>query len=557
MKNQLFKRTVSIALALSIAVSVASCSAKPQSTPASGAGTSTPTTATNFNPTGLPIVNEPVEFTIFYAPSSGLPSRAMQDKEFMKKAEKETNVKINWIEVPNSAAAEKISITMNSGSLPDAVLGTAIKGLLADSIAAEQVIAVDDLLQYTPNTQKLIDAYPEVKNAMTYTGDGKMYFLPGASQENFSRVGNPMFINKKWLDALNLEMPKTIDDLAKVFEAFKTKDPNGNNIADEVPMGMCKAWFGLEIYRMYPLWEMQPPIMSPIDASIRDGKLEYNPVTDNFKDFLKFMSDCYAKGYMESESLTQDNNTLKAKASEAPGKYGFFFAWSPDMVVGQELMNDYELLLPVQSPYGRTMFNTTKDTKPVQVSNGLTILSSCEQPEVLARWYDYFMEGTNSIELYAGEEGTGWVKDDSTKTWRVNDEKLKELGVNFDEYRADYAIQTTLGCVIPSVVGYERTNPEGSLAMNKESWSKAYDPFAMSLDEMWPYTTPIDLASEKAQDIALLHTDLKNYIDTFSADIIIKGYTDAKWDEHIKTLDKYKYKEVLAFYQEMYEKYKY
>lgn len=557
MKKQLIKRTLCAALALAMAASVASCGEKPGSALPSGGSTSSPATASNFNATGLPIVNEPVEFTIFYAPSSGLPSRAMQDKEFMKKAEKETNVKINWIEVPNSAAAEKISITMNSGSLPDAILGTAIKSILADSIAAEQVVAIDDLLQYTPNTKKLIETYPEVKNAMTYTGDGKMYFFPGASQENFSRVGNPMFINKKWLDALNLEMPKTIDDLAKVFDAFKTKDPNGNGIADEIPMGMCKAWFGLEIYRMYPLWEMQPPIMSPIDASIRGGKLEYNPVTENFKDFLKFMSECYAKGYMESESLTQDNNTLKAKASEAPGKYGFFFAWSPDMVVGQELMKDYELLLPVTSPYGRTMFNCTKDTKPVQVQHGLTILSSCEQPEVLARWYDYFMNGTNSIELYAGEENVGWVKDDAAKTWRVNDEKLKELGVNFDEYRADYAIQTTIGCVIPSIVGYERTNPEGSLAMNKESWSKAYDPFAMSLDEMWPYTTPIDLASEKAQDIALLHTDLKNYIDTFSADIIIKGYTDAKWDEHIKNLDKYKYKEVLEFYQEMYDKYKY
>ncbi len=555
MKNALLKRGMSIVLVAALALSVAACGDTKQ-TPASTSSTSE--VKSNFNTTGLPIVNEPVEFTIFYAPSSGLPSRAMQDKEFFKKAEKETNVKINWIEVPNSAAAEKISIIMNSGDLPDAVMGAAaIKGVLADSIQAGQVLPIDDLLQYAPNTKKIMDTYPEVKNACTYAGDNKLYFFPGASQENFSRVGNPMFINQEWLDKLGLKAPTTTEELLAVFDAFKNKDPNGNGKADEVPMGMCKAWFGLEVYRMYPLWEMQPPIMSPIDASIRNGKLEYNPVSENFKDFLKFMNTCYKNGYMESESLTQDNNTLKAKASANPGSYGFFFSWSPDMVVGTELQNQYELLLPLKSPYGRQLFNCTKDTKPVIVQQGLTILNSCKNPEILARWYDYFMEEMNSIELYAGEKDVAWVVDEATKTWRVNDEKLTELGVNFDEYRADYAVQTTLGTVIPDILGYTRTNPAGSLAERKEAWSKAYDPYAMPLNEMWPYTTPIDSSSEKAQDVALLHTELKNYVDTFVADIIIKGYTDAKWEEHLKTCEKYKYKEVIEIYQEQYDRYKY
>lgn len=556
MKSVCFKRYISLVLTLALALSFSACGNNAKSQTSASANSEE--TSSNFNATGLPIVNEPVEFTIFYAPTSGLPSRAMQDKDFFKKAEKETNVKINWIEVPNSAAAEKMSIIMNSGDLPDAVLGgAAIKGVLADSIQAGQVMPIDDLLQYAPNTKKLLDSYPEVKNGCTYAGDGKLYFFPGASQENFSRVGNPMFINQKWLETLDLQAPTNTEELLAVFDAFKNKDPNGNGLADEVPMGMCKAWFGLEVYRMYPLWEMQPPIMSPIDASIRNGKLEYNPVSENFKEFLQFMSICYEKGYMESESLTQDNNTLKAKASANPASYGFFFSWSPDMVVGTELQEQYELLLPLKSPFGRQVFNCTAETKPVQLMQGLTILNSCKNPEILARWYDYFMEEMNSLELYAGEKDVAWEVDEVAKTWRVKDEKLAEMGVNFDEYRADYAVQSTLGTVIPGILGYERVNPKGSLAERKEAWSKAYDPYAMSLDEMWPYTTPINSSSEKAQDIALLHTELKNYVDTFVADVIIKGYTDAKWEEHLKTCEKYKYREVIEYYQELYDAYKY
>lgn len=36
-------------------------------------------------------------------------------------------------------------------------------------------------------------------------------------------------------------MPQTTDDLIKVLEAFKTKDPNGNGKADEIPMSLVNG----------------------------------------------------------------------------------------------------------------------------------------------------------------------------------------------------------------------------------------------------------------------------------------------------------------------------
>lgn len=35
-------------------------------------------------------------------------------------------------------------------------------------------------------------------------------------------------INVEWLEALNLEMPKTPDEFVNVLKEFVTKDPNGN-----------------------------------------------------------------------------------------------------------------------------------------------------------------------------------------------------------------------------------------------------------------------------------------------------------------------------------------
>ena len=54
-------------------------------------------------------------------------------------------------------------------------------------------------------------------------------------------------INKTWLDKLGLEVTETLDDFYDVCMAFKTQDPNGNGIADEIPFNFANLddsrWF--------------------------------------------------------------------------------------------------------------------------------------------------------------------------------------------------------------------------------------------------------------------------------------------------------------------------
>ena len=61
----------------------------------------------------------------------------------------------------------------------------------------------------------------------TYDGDGKEYQIGAIPQ--FSAI------NTKWLEAVGMEMPTTVDELHDVLVAFKDKDPNGNGQADEIP----------------------------------------------------------------------------------------------------------------------------------------------------------------------------------------------------------------------------------------------------------------------------------------------------------------------------------
>ena len=73
------------------------------------------------NAEGLPIVNEPVTFTIAVPQTSEL--KAAAERECVKRTEEETGIHIEWVEIPKSGWSEKINILFSTDSLPDAICG--------------------------------------------------------------------------------------------------------------------------------------------------------------------------------------------------------------------------------------------------------------------------------------------------------------------------------------------------------------------------------------------------------------------------------------------------
>ena len=67
------------------------------------------------------------------------------------------------------------------------------------------------------------------------TADGHIYTVPKYNETLTSPCYSRMWVYKPWLDALNLEEPKTTEEFYNMLYAFKTQDPNGNGKADEIP----------------------------------------------------------------------------------------------------------------------------------------------------------------------------------------------------------------------------------------------------------------------------------------------------------------------------------
>lgn len=127
-----------------------------------------------------------------------------KDSKVMNALEKMTDTKldINW--VASSSYADKESVLMASGDLPDIMVFLTKDNTYIKSVKAGAFWNLTKYIKDYPNLQKYIS-----KQAFQNVSlNGQIYGIPRA--RDLSRTG--FAFRKDWLQKLGLEVPKTIDD---------------------------------------------------------------------------------------------------------------------------------------------------------------------------------------------------------------------------------------------------------------------------------------------------------------------------------------------------------
>ena len=70
------------------------------------------------------------------------------------------------------------------------------------------------------------------------TVDGKLYGLPLTN--DVGDGASLIFVRKDWMDRLNLEEPKTLDDLIAMAQAFVDNDMSGSG--NTIGLGLLPTW---------------------------------------------------------------------------------------------------------------------------------------------------------------------------------------------------------------------------------------------------------------------------------------------------------------------------
>lgn len=152
------------------------------------------------------------------------------------------------------------------------------------------------------------------------TPEGNMYAWPALSTGGEFDPQAQMYINKVWLDKLGLEMPRDWDSLFEVLRAFRDKDPNGNGIADEIPM----LGFATHIYGNIPMWTVnslgevywnENGFFSVTD----EGEVYLPYVQDGYREGIRICNQLIEEGLMAPLSYTITKDEIKSVLTPASG----------------------------------------------------------------------------------------------------------------------------------------------------------------------------------------------------------------------------------------------
>lgn len=219
----------------------------------------------------------------------------------------------DWLGDPNGDT-NKLDISIASNQIPDVFAATAKQmNQLVDGGQIQDLTEVWNKYA-SPALKELAnqDGGLALKSA---TFDGKLMAIPKFGGNITS--ADILWLRTDWLDKLNLQPPKTMDDLLKIAEAFVTQDPDGNKKNDTFGLAVSKELNGLagffNGFHAYPgIWIK--------DAS---GKLTNGIVAPEMKTALSKMQELYKKGFIDREFAVKDGGKVVESISQ--NKVGIYY----------------------------------------------------------------------------------------------------------------------------------------------------------------------------------------------------------------------------------------
>ena len=384
----------------------------------------------------LPLAKYPETVTVHMGgkmnPNAKIPEgMSFDDNSYTRLLKEDLNIEIvyDWV-ASMSDFDEKTSLCIGSNTVPEIMNVTA---------AQYRALLKYDMIQ--PLDQYFDDyASDALKSYVDSGGDELMDCITNENGEimaipapNLTAGGiNEMWIRQDWLDKLDLEAPRTWDELAEVAEAFVNQDPDGNGEDDTIGiLGPGNAdhmnavggnQFGLDplfsCYQSYPQYWLEG----------EDGKVEYGSVRPETKSALENISKLYTDGLIDPEMLVRSDS----KEPLLAGKVGIFFGpwWCAYTFADTTLSGaaDWRAYFTPLSEDGKYYTHMAEPTTQYVVAS-----KDCRNPEAAFKIINY---------LIANEQS--WVEEgvSSTEMGTADFYPLYNTYDNADEIETSYVVLT-------------------------------------------------------------------------------------------------------------------
>jgi len=422
-----------------------------------------------------------------------------------------------------------------SGEYPDIIMRDTWNAYEEYGVVQKVFIPVEDLIEkYIPNFTEPIAREESDPTRHLIASDGHMYTVPMVNLNGTYNMGSYPFINVDWLEAMNLPMPQSIEELTEVLRAFKTGDPNGNGEADEIPYMETLA-DKAESLQMFGVNSHSLTANGGWLLIDEDKKVQLSAVQDGVREWLDWMHLLYEEELVDPEIFTLTTSAYRAKLDT--GNAGFMMTARKYALAHDGIAESIEMWMPEEENY----FFARK----YQAGRPHTyITSQCEHPEVAARLINAFLEKETAISLYYGEQDA--TEDD--RGWRyLENGKVETYSLKTSNDVVKRLDSSALVC-FPAKTYQEVFHPAATLLEGYEYRDNlvSKDAWATYSNQLLNY---VQMSEEDKETVDLIAVSAKAAIEEFIFDSVQNGVTDESWNNFKKTLDDMGMPRVLEIYQ--------
>ena len=482
------------------------------------------------------------------------------NRTIFRRLQEKTNVEVKWTAIQSDQWNDKITLAMaNPKTLADFVFNASFNDSSLLKYADQGIIIPLEgyIDSYMPNLKAVFDKYPEYR-AMCTDSNGHIWGLPwieqlGSGKEAIQVIDNMSFINKKWLDALGLKVPDTIEEFEKVLLEFKNKasllQTKFKIDGSIIPMSFIMNDGGQDPYVLINgFGEGYGDADKGRHIAVTDNrKVICSATQEGFKKGTAWLHKLYEQGLIDPEAFTQEWSTYVSKGKS--GRYGVCFSWDVANIAN---LADW-VPLPVLKA----------DVKNLTAQNGsftsgfdrgrCVVTAVAKNPALVCAWLDQMYDPFQSPQNNWGTYG----EDDEFDIFVLGKNKagkdmLKHAPLGSAspvEVREAESVNGPLA-ILDEYYGVYVTCPDD--AKYRLDWIKDY--FTPDVNEKYVYPN-VFMTREDTEEVSNIQADVSKAINTAKSDWVMNGFTDQDWENFKKKLESYKLDKLLSIFQKYLDSY--
>lgn len=447
---------------------------------------------------------------------------------------------VTFVPIPRWESVQKFNTLFAAGNAPDLIMEY-LADYKNELYSKKLVMPLDDLIEKHSTTYKdMLKKYPNL-DKLGRKPDGKLYEVGTVS----SRVtpNHAYYIRTDWLKKLNLEIPKTTEELYKVAKAFTEQDPDGNGKKDTFGIGLS-----------FVSGQVLDATFQNVGWVVENGQLIRD--WERLAAATEFKKRLYDEGIVDKDFLV-DTAGAKGEQDWVTGKLGIWGANNGTTKLGYQAYTTLKknvpdaVVIPFELP--KSPFGQFSPWIGVPARTLGMVNAAAKDPAAVMKYIDFVNSEAYIKTLNFGIEGVHYTTGSNGCPQFISEETSKQV-----LYASDFKMISSSSSVIENCTDFRNTlDPNKQVDKEFLEFIDIAQAAYVSKDRPEPGFTHRSTLPATPSDIQIIETTTGKTISDLMAKAIVSGssFTVAEAINQAKTAwknaggDKAE-----AWYKEWYEK---